>query len=90
MIVVKLFSHLRSDKRENEIEIKDGDEIGRLLDDIVRERPSLREKIFNSRGELKDSINVFINGKNVNNLDGLKTKAKDDDVISLFPPLGGG
>lgn len=33
---------------------------------------------------------VLVNGKNVSNMKGQKTKLRPDDVVSIFPPLGGG
>jgi len=33
---------------------------------------------------------VLVNGKNVEYLKGKKTKLKPDDVVSIYPPLGGG
>jgi molybdopterin synthase sulfur carrier subunit len=33
---------------------------------------------------------VLVNGKNVEYLKGEKTKLKLDDVVSIYPPLGGG
>lgn len=33
---------------------------------------------------------LIVNDTNVNYLSGLKTTLKDGDVVTLFPPLGGG
>jgi molybdopterin synthase sulfur carrier subunit len=33
---------------------------------------------------------VLVNGKSVEYLKGRKTKLKPDDVVSIYPPLGGG
>lgn len=33
---------------------------------------------------------VLVNGKNVIHMKGTRTKLKDDDVVSIFPPMGGG
>lgn len=33
---------------------------------------------------------VLVNGKNVIHLKGKRTKLKADDVVSIFPPMGGG
>ncbi|GAP20709.1 MoaD/ThiS family protein [Leptolinea tardivitalis] len=37
------------------------------------------------------SLSIFlINGTDYRSLDGLQTRLKDSDVISLFPPIAGG
>ncbi len=33
---------------------------------------------------------VLVNGRNVAQMKGKRTKLKQDDVVSIFPPLGGG
>jgi molybdopterin synthase sulfur carrier subunit len=33
---------------------------------------------------------VLVNGRNVEYMKGGKTKLKPDDVVSIYPPLGGG
>lgn len=33
---------------------------------------------------------VLVNGKNVIHLKGKRTRLEPDDVVSIFPPLGGG
>jgi molybdopterin synthase sulfur carrier subunit len=33
---------------------------------------------------------VLVNGENIDHLKGKKTKLKPDDVVSIYPPLGGG
>lgn len=33
---------------------------------------------------------VLVNGKNVIHLKGKRTRLKPDDVVSIFPPMGGG
>ena len=34
--------------------------------------------------------NLIVNNTNVNYLSGLKTELSDGDVVTFFPPLGGG
>jgi sulfur-carrier protein len=33
---------------------------------------------------------VLVNGKNVIHMKGTRTKLKSDDVVSIYPPMGGG
>jgi molybdopterin synthase sulfur carrier subunit len=33
---------------------------------------------------------VLVNGKNVIHIKGRKTRLRPDDVVSIFPPMGGG
>ena len=40
--------------------------------------------------ELTGFVQVFINGRAIQYLNGLETPVSDSDIISLFPPVGGG
>ena len=46
--------------------------------------------IFESKASIKRNIVIFINGKNIATLDGLKTKLRDGDQIILSTPVAGG
>lgn len=40
--------------------------------------------------ELEPGYIILVNGLNIEHLDGLKTRVKSGDVVSIFPPSGGG
>ncbi|CAB49872.1 MoaD family protein [Pyrococcus abyssi] len=54
-----------------------------LLNKIYSKYPKVRE-------ELEEGYIILVNGHNIEHLQGLRTKLKDGDVISIFPPAGGG
>lgn len=41
-------------------------------------------------GEVKEYINVYVNGKDVRDLDGVDTPVEDDDEIRIIPAASGG
>jgi len=51
--------------------------------------PELEESVL-SDGEVKEYINVYVNGKDVRNLDGVGTEVGDDDEIRIIPAASGG
>ncbi|MEM0378559.1 MAG: MoaD family protein [Thermosphaera sp.] len=42
------------------------------------------------KAELEPGYIILVNGFNIEHLNGLKTKVKNGDVVSIFPPSGGG
>ncbi|ADD09347.1 ubiquitin-like small modifier protein 1 [Candidatus Aciduliprofundum boonei] len=80
---VKFFATLReiTGKRE---EIIEGDNVGDVLKVLYEEYGEEFEK------ELKERSMILVNGKNIEHLEGLKTKVSEEDTISIFPPAGGG
>jgi molybdopterin converting factor small subunit len=41
-------------------------------------------------GEVKEYINVYVNGKDVRDLDGVTTSVDEDDEIRIIPAASGG
>jgi molybdopterin synthase sulfur carrier subunit len=76
--------------KEVELVLPEGKTIGALLSDICESHPELRRQMFARTGELKEFINIFINGRNIAFLDNMGTLLVDGDVIALFPPVAGG
>jgi len=51
----------------------------------------LREKIMDSKtGNIHSNFTILVDGRNINYLNGMKTKLLDGSVISLLPSAGGG
>jgi len=74
-----------------EFEVKDGDTVRQLLEQIVARYPALRRELLDEKGELLGHVHFFVNGRDVPYLqDQAETVLKADDIISVFPAVGGG
>ena len=60
------------------------------LDGAVAAYPSLRERLRDERGRLREHLNVFANAEDVRRLDGEATALRDGDVVHLIPAISGG
>lgn len=60
-----------------------------LLELLCRTHEKLSEELFEGV-HLKAYHKILVNGRDIRALDGLDTRVDDDDVISFFPPVGGG
>lgn len=62
-----------------------------LLEAVTNSRPELASEIWRAPGEIKEHIHVFINGRQSIFLPlGLQTPLVEEDVVDVFPPVGGG
>jgi len=74
-----------------EVEIAEGSTLRQLLQDLVARFPKLRAELFDENENLYGHVHVFVNGRDVLFLtDELDTQLKSEDVVSVFPPVGGG
>ena len=58
------------------------------LDLAIAAEPRLKPRVFREDGRMW--AGVFLNARNINALGGLETPLKDDDVLSVVPPISGG
>jgi molybdopterin synthase sulfur carrier subunit len=79
---VKFFATLRQAAGAREIELQ-ADTVKELLDRLAAGYGDKLDRY------LRIST-VLVNGKNVAHMKGPRTRLKPDDVVSIFPPLGGG
>ena len=76
--------------KEMELVLPEEKTIGELLAELGDRYPNLRREMFTPTGELKEFINIFINGRNIAFLKDMVTPLADGDIIALFPPVAGG
>jgi molybdopterin synthase sulfur carrier subunit len=87
-IRVKLFANLREYTKTKELDME-GDTVNDVLVDLCRMFPGLEAMVFKDEN-LHTYINVFLNGKNILEKEGLKTPLVRNDEIAIFPPVSGG
>ena len=95
IVYVRIPAPLRNLTGEiNKIEINlsniDERQVKNLLDYIDNEFPGFKEKLFNPTGELKQFVNIFINGEDARYIKGINTEVVSGDEISIVPAVAGG
>lgn len=89
-IKVRFFAYFREifDGREKDVVLPERSTVGDLLDDVC-DTAKRRAEVFKGR-TLKPLVIAMKNGTSIQSLDGLETTLEDDDVIAVFPFVGGG
>lgn len=68
--------------------------VGSNLDSVIsaleEQFPGIKERLCNDQGDLRNFVNVYINGEDVRFLEGLKSTTKDGDEVSIVPAVAGG
>lgn len=61
-----------------------------VLSRCSSEYPELRGQLFNEDGAIKRYINIFVNGDDINALDGMNTLLSERDEVIIVPAMAGG
>lgn len=67
-----------------------GDTVAEVLEDLTTRFPELRSKLLSEERGLHSFINVFVNGRNIRDLQGLATGLSENDTLLIVPALAGG
>lgn len=92
MITVKFYSLIRLLIKTDEIKLNiDEGKISDILE-LSQQIVSIRfiHKLLDENKSMITGTIILVNGHNIHHLEKLNTIAKDGDIISLFPPGGGG
>jgi molybdopterin synthase sulfur carrier subunit len=68
----------------------DGKNIGEVIYSLDTQYPGLKERLCDERGQLRNFVNIYVNGEDVRFLQGLNTATKSGDEISIVPAVAGG
>ena len=93
MGTVRLYATLRAradGERDVEIAWPTGATVGDAIRDLVARKPALAGHILDARGQVVPYVSVFIDGRDIRYLDGLRTALAAGDEIAIFPPVAGG
>ncbi len=67
-----------------------GETVGEVFEDIIRQFPLLAGQLITEDGMLHKFVNVYRNDEDVRFLQLLDTTVSDSDVISILPAVAGG
>lgn len=93
-VSVRLFTTLRElvGKGEETLEFDLGIvTVKDVLEDLAkRYGEEFKNYLYNEEREVRERLQLLVNGKNVSLLEELKTQLKEGDQVAVVPPVGGG
>jgi sulfur-carrier protein len=69
----------------------EGATVQNLLAELIHRFPALKTELLNENGELYSHVHIFVNGRDAPFLEkAMETELNDQDMIGIFPAVGGG
>jgi molybdopterin converting factor small subunit len=64
--------------------------VAELVDNLLAQYPALRPHLFDAQGSLRRHFNIFVNGANIRDLNGMDTPLAEGDKVLLMASAAGG
>ena len=68
----------------------EGATVGGVLDDMERQHPGFKERLFDEQGTLRRFVNIYVGGEDIRFLDDLDTALETGQEVSIVPAVAGG
>jgi molybdopterin synthase sulfur carrier subunit len=68
----------------------DGDTVNAVVASLEDQFPGIKARLCDDQGQLRNFVNVYVNGEDVRFLNGLDTATSAGDEISVVPAVAGG
>ena len=73
-----------------EVDLPQGATVFELLKKLASRSSDLQDQIFDDSGRIRDDVNVMVNGRHFESLEGSETVLAAGDEVALFPAVVGG
>jgi MoaD family protein len=89
MVTVRIPTPLRSlTGGEEQVQVT-GETLRVVIDALETKHPGVRDRLLDAKG-VRRHVNIYVGDEDVRFLDGLDTKLKAGDEVSIVPAIAGG
>ncbi|MDR3573805.1 MAG: MoaD/ThiS family protein [Anaerolineaceae bacterium] len=88
MPIVRLFANLRALAGSSQLEIP-GETVRAVMENLFIEKGMLKSAVFDGDA-LRPYVRLMVNGLDIELGQGLSTPLKQEDQVTIFPPITGG
>lgn len=89
-IIVRIPAPLRRlTSGQDRVSVK-GTSLNDVISDLETHFPGIKARLCDDQGEMRNFVNIYINGEDVRFLESLATPTKSGDEISIVPAVAGG
>ncbi len=90
MVTVRLFGVFREPVGQKELNI-DAKNVKELVKILTEKYEKMEDLLVKNQDPLAlKNVLIIVNGRSISFLDGINTTLEEEDVVSIFSPIGGG
>ncbi len=89
-VTVRIPAPLRKVTNDKDRVEVDAENLADMVQAMEEQYPGIKERLLDETGELRHFVNIYVNGEDVQFLDGLETAISESDEVSIVPAVAGG
>ena len=89
-VTVRIPAPLRKVTNDKDRVEVDAENLADMVQAMEEQYPGIKERLLDEAGELRHFVNIYVNGVDVQFLDGLETAISESDEVSIVPAVAGG
>ena len=89
-VTVRIPAPLRKVTNDKDRVEVDAGNLADMVQAMEEQYPGIKERLLDEAGELRHFVNIYVNGEDVQFLDGLETAISESDEVSIVPAVAGG
>lgn len=90
LIGLKIPAPLRAYTDQQAIVQVSGSTVHQVLESLTGQYPRLQTHLLGEDGKLRSFVNIYLNGRDIRRLDGLRTAVSQGDKLAIIPAIAGG
>jgi molybdopterin converting factor small subunit len=67
----------------------DGTTVLQVIENLEKRHPGIRDRLLDDKG-VRRFVNIYVGDEDIRFLDGLETKLKEGEEVSIVPAIAGG
>ena len=89
-VTVRIPAPLRKVTNDKDRVEVDAENLADMVQAMEEQYPGIKERLLDESGELRHFVNIYVNGEDVQFLDGLETAISESDEVCIVPAVAGG
>lgn len=89
-VIVRIPAPLRRVTNDQDKVEVEAENLADMVDAMEEKFPGIKERLVDESGELRHFVNIYVNGEDVQFLQGLETPITATDEVSIVPAVAGG
>ncbi|MCS7253588.1 MAG: ubiquitin-like small modifier protein 1 [Armatimonadota bacterium] len=89
-VQVRIPTPLRRLTNDQDLVTVEASTVAEMIEKLEEQFPGVKQRLYDESGQLRQFINIFVDGEDIRFLNGLETPLKESSEVSIIPAIAGG